>query len=63
MLDLSRQYAAIRDEVVAALAEVVDRQQFILGAPVAAFERSAALQLAWLKQLAAPLVLTLCGLL
>ncbi len=42
MLDLSRQYAAIREEILAALAEVVDRQQFILGQPVAAFERAAA---------------------
>ena len=45
MLDLSRQYGPIRDEIVAALAEVVDRQQFILGQPVAAFELEAALQL------------------
>ncbi len=42
MLDLSRQYTPIREEVLAALAEVVDRQQFILGQPVAAFERAAA---------------------
>ena len=42
MLDLSRQYAPIREEILAALAEVVDRQQFILGKPVAAFERAAA---------------------
>jgi dTDP-4-amino-4,6-dideoxygalactose transaminase len=45
MLDLSRQYAPIRDEIVAALTEVVDRQQFILGQPVAAFEEAAARQL------------------
>jgi len=45
MLDLSRQYAPIRDEILAALAEVVDRQQFILGQPVAAFEEAAARQL------------------
>jgi dTDP-4-amino-4,6-dideoxygalactose transaminase len=42
MLDLSRQYAPIREEILAALAEVVDRQQFILGQPVTAFERAAA---------------------
>jgi dTDP-4-amino-4,6-dideoxygalactose transaminase len=42
MLDLSRQYTPIRDEILAALAEVVDRQQFILGQPVATFERAAA---------------------
>jgi dTDP-4-amino-4,6-dideoxygalactose transaminase len=42
MLDLSRQYAPIREEILAALAEVVDRQQFILGQPVAAFEQAAA---------------------
>ena len=45
MLDLSRQYEPIRDEILAALAEVVDRQQFILGQPVASFERAAAEQL------------------
>jgi len=32
MLDLSRQYEPIRDEILAALAEVVDRQQFIRAA-------------------------------
>jgi len=42
MLDLSRQYAPVREEIVAALAEVVDNRQFILGSPVAAFERAAA---------------------
>jgi dTDP-4-amino-4,6-dideoxygalactose transaminase len=42
MLDLSRQYDPIRDEVLAALAEVLDQRQFILGQPVAAFERAAA---------------------
>jgi dTDP-4-amino-4,6-dideoxygalactose transaminase len=42
MLDLARQYAPIRDEILAALAEVVDHRQFILGQPVAAFERAAA---------------------
>ena len=42
MLDLSRQYAPIREEILAALADVVDNRQFILGQPVAAFERAAA---------------------
>ena len=42
MLDLSRQYAPIRGEILAALAEVLDQRQFILGQPVAAFERLAA---------------------
>ena len=42
MLDLSRQYAPIREEILAALAEVLDQRQFILGQPVAEFERLAA---------------------
>ena len=42
MLDLSRQYAPLREEILAALAEVLDHKQFILGQPVAAFERAAA---------------------
>jgi dTDP-4-amino-4,6-dideoxygalactose transaminase len=42
MLDLSRQYAPIREEILAALAEVLDQRQFILGQPVAGFERAAA---------------------
>ena len=42
MLDLSRQYVPIREEILAALADVVDHRQFILGQPVAAFERAAA---------------------
>src|SRR5580658_3980716 len=42
MLDLSRQYTPIREEILAALAEVVDQRQFILGQPVATFERAAA---------------------
>jgi dTDP-4-amino-4,6-dideoxygalactose transaminase len=45
MLDLSRQYTPIRDEILNALADVLDRQQFILGQPVAAFEQAAARQL------------------
>jgi len=42
MLDLSRQYTPIREEILAALAEVLDHRQFILGRPVADFERLAA---------------------
>lgn len=42
MLDLARQYAPIREEILAALAEVVDQKQFILGQPVATFELAAA---------------------
>ncbi len=39
MLDLSRQYASIREEVLAAITRVCDSQQYILGEEVAAFER------------------------
>ena len=42
LLDLRAQHATIRDEVVAALMGVVDDQAFILGEPVAAFERAVA---------------------
>ena len=42
MLDFSRQFAAIREEVLAAMAEVCDSQQFILGPSVASFEQKAA---------------------
>jgi dTDP-4-amino-4,6-dideoxygalactose transaminase len=45
MLDLARQYEPIREEILAALADVLDRKQFILGAPVAALERAAAAEL------------------
>ena len=41
MLDLERQYSPLRQELVEALAEVLDSRQFILGEPVAAFERAA----------------------
>jgi len=41
MLDLARQYEPIREEILAALANVVDQRQFILGKPVADFERAA----------------------
>jgi dTDP-4-amino-4,6-dideoxygalactose transaminase len=39
MLDLSRQYASIRDELLAAVARACDSQRYILGDEVAAFER------------------------
>ena len=42
LLDLKAQHAMIRDEVVAALMEVVDQQAFILGDPVAQLECSVA---------------------
>jgi dTDP-4-amino-4,6-dideoxygalactose transaminase len=38
-LDLRAQYAAIRDEVMAAVTRVMERQQFILGPEVAFFEQ------------------------
>jgi dTDP-4-amino-4,6-dideoxygalactose transaminase len=39
MLDLSRQYASIREDVLAAVARVCDSQRYILGDEVVAFER------------------------
>jgi dTDP-4-amino-4,6-dideoxygalactose transaminase len=42
LLDLRAQHATIRDDVVAAMMEVVDAQTFILGEPVAALEREVA---------------------
>jgi dTDP-4-amino-4,6-dideoxygalactose transaminase len=45
MLDLKRQYAPIHQELMDALEHVLQTQQFILGEPVAAFERAAANQL------------------
>jgi dTDP-4-amino-4,6-dideoxygalactose transaminase len=39
MLDLSRQYAGIRGEVLAAISRVCDSQRYILGEEVTAFER------------------------
>src|SRR5882724_7504628 len=42
MLDLSRQYASIREEVLSAIARVCDSQRYILGAEVVAFERELA---------------------
>lgn len=41
MLDLARQYTPLRAELLAALEQVIDRRQFILGEPVSAFERAA----------------------
>ncbi len=45
MLDLKRQYQPLHQELVEALGHVLETQQFILGEPVAAFERAAAAQL------------------
>ncbi len=45
MLDLKRQYAPLHQELLDALGHVLQTQQFILGEPVAAFERAAAAQL------------------
>ena len=42
MLDLSRQFAEIRDEVLAAIGAVCDSQQLILGPEVSRFEAAAA---------------------
>lgn len=42
LLDLKAQHATIRDDVVAALMEVVDQQAFILGEPVGQLECSVA---------------------
>lgn len=39
MLDLSRQYATIRSEVIGAITRVCDSQHYILGEEVSAFER------------------------
>jgi dTDP-4-amino-4,6-dideoxygalactose transaminase len=43
MLDFSREFSEIREEVLAAIAAVCDSQRFILGPEVARFEESAAL--------------------
>jgi dTDP-4-amino-4,6-dideoxygalactose transaminase len=45
LLDLTRQYDTLRDEVTAAIARVCDRQQFIMGPEVEAFEREIAAHL------------------
>jgi dTDP-4-amino-4,6-dideoxygalactose transaminase len=42
MLDLNRQYLPLKKELLEALAHVLETQQFILGEPVARFERLAA---------------------
>src|ERR1700753_765002 len=42
MLDFSRQFAVLREEVMAAIAQVCDSQRFILGPEVVRFERAAA---------------------
>ena len=45
MLDLKRQYAPLHEELLVALGRVLETQQFILGAEVAAFEKAGAEQL------------------
>jgi dTDP-4-amino-4,6-dideoxygalactose transaminase len=45
MLDLKRQYRPLHQELLDAVGAVLETQQFILGQPVAAFERAAAAQL------------------
>jgi dTDP-4-amino-4,6-dideoxygalactose transaminase len=45
MLDLKRQYAPLHQELLEAVGHVLETQQFILGEPVAAFEKVAAAQL------------------
>jgi dTDP-4-amino-4,6-dideoxygalactose transaminase len=45
MLDLKRQYSPLHRELLDAVAAVLETQQFILGEPVAAFEKAAAAQL------------------
>ena len=45
MLDLKRQYAPLQKELIEALGHVLETQQFILGEPVAAFEKAASEQL------------------
>jgi dTDP-4-amino-4,6-dideoxygalactose transaminase len=45
MLELKRQYRPLHEELLDAVGHVLETQQFILGEPVAAFERAAAAQL------------------
>ncbi len=45
MLDLKRQYQPLHKELLEAVGHVLQTQQFILGEPVAAFEKSASTQL------------------
>ncbi len=42
MLDFSRQFSGLREEILAAIENVCDSQQFILGPAVASFEKAAA---------------------
>lgn len=42
MVDFRRQYAGLREEILAAIAQVCDSQQFILGPQAEQFERAAA---------------------
>ena len=42
MLDFSRQFAPLREEILGAIAQVCDAQSFILGPQVAQFEAAAA---------------------
>jgi dTDP-4-amino-4,6-dideoxygalactose transaminase len=42
LLDLKAQFASIRDEIMAALARVMESQQFILGPEVQSFENEVA---------------------
>jgi dTDP-4-amino-4,6-dideoxygalactose transaminase len=42
MLDFARQFAGIREEILAAIESVCDSQQFVLGPPVTRFEHAAA---------------------
>src|SRR4029078_592862 len=42
LLDLRAQHAAIRDDVVGAMMQIVDDQAFILGAPVERLEQAVA---------------------
>jgi len=42
LVDLGAQHATIRDEVMRAASEVIERQAFVLGEPVARFERTLA---------------------
>jgi dTDP-4-amino-4,6-dideoxygalactose transaminase len=45
MLDLKRQYRPLHQELLEAVGHVLETQQFILGEPVAAFEKAAAARL------------------
>jgi len=42
MLDLSREYSLIREDILAAITQVCDSQKFILGPAVSSFEKAAA---------------------